>query len=137
MESKIKFSWPEVQIAAHNCLEKIKNKGPFAAVVALGRGGAIPAAYIAHQLNIPLEYVNYSRKNGFLDDTISRFPEGTVFLLVDDATETGSTFIAVEQGLPNYEFVTCVLFQSETSSFKPDVIGQMYQLKNPSLPWEN
>lgn len=135
---KIRFSWLDVQESAINCLNQIKEMDiSFEAVVSLGRGGAIPAGYIAYQLRKKLEYINYSRKNGFGGATLSHFKKGSRFLLVDDATETGKSFEDVRALFPEYDFITCVLFQSENSAYQPDICGIVYPALKPCLPWEN
>lgn len=135
---KIRFSWLDVQESAISCLHQIKEKNiSFEAVVSLGRGGAIPASYIAYQLKKKLEYINYSRKKGLSGSTLSDFKKNTCFLLVDDATETGRSFETVKELFPDYKFVTCVLFQSENSQYEPDIYGIRYPALKPQLPWEN
>ena len=135
---KIRFSWMEVQEAVGHCLEQLKDKKiDVEAVVSLGRGGAIPAGYIAYQLKKNMEYVHYSRKGGFSGSTLDHFEKGTRFLLVDDATETGGSFEMVKSLFKDYEFTTCVLFQSDKSTYQPDVIGYRYPALTPQLPWEN
>lgn len=135
---KIRFSWLDVQESASICLEKIKKSNiSFEAVVSLGRGGSIPAGFIAYQLGKKLEYVNYSRKNGYGGSTLKHFERKTRFLLVDDATETGKSFEDVKNIFPEYEFITCVLFQSENSAYSPDICGVVYPAMKPLLPWEN
>lgn len=135
---KIRFSWGEVQTAVLSCLEQLKKENiDVEAVVSLGRGGSIPAGYIAYQLKKKMEYINYSRKNGFGGSTIDHFEKGTKFLLVDDATETGNSFEMVRNLFKDYDFVTCVLFQSSKASYEPDVVGIRYPALTPQLPWEN
>lgn len=135
---KIRFSWLDVQESARNCLKQIKDKNvEIDAVVSLGRGGAIPAGYIACQLEKKLDYINYSRKTGFTGATLPDLKKNSCFLLVDDATETGHTFEMVKSLFPNYNFITCVLFQSAQSTYEPDIIGIRYPSFKPLLPWEN
>ena len=135
---KIRFSWMEVQEAMMNCLEQLKKENiNVEAVVSLGRGGSIPSGYIAYQLKRKMEYINYSRKNGYGGSTLEHFKPGTKFLLVDDATETGSSFEMVKNLFKDYEFITCVLFQSSKSSYEPDIVGIRYPALTPQLTWEN
>ncbi len=136
VQKEVAFSWAQVQTAAVVCLEKIKKIQPVEAVVALGRGGAIPAAYIACQLDVPLEYVHYSRKEGYQGSTLTHFSAGSRLLLVDDATETGGSFMAVKQRLPHFCFLTCALFHSEKATYCPDIYGDKYAPCPPHLPWE-
>lgn len=135
-KKSISFTWLDVQLAAQECLKKIKTGEPIQAVVALGRGGAIPAAYLAYQLDIPLEYVHYSRKEGFKGTTIQYVNPEASFLLVDDATETGGTFETIKKTLSTYQFLTCALFHSEKSAYHPDIYGCHYGAVKPFLPWE-
>ena len=135
---KIRFSWLDVQESAVSCLKQIREKNiDVDAVVSLGRGGSIPSGYIAYQLKKKLEYINYSRKTGFVGSTLSQFDKQGCFLLVDDATETGKSFETVKSLFPSCKFITCVLFQSEGSSYEPDIIGIRYPSVTPILPWEN
>ncbi len=136
--SSNRFDWQTVRLAVHNCLNQLQIHPAICAVVSVGRGGAIPATYIAYQLDLPLDYIHYSREAGLKGDTLNRFPPNTCFLLVDDATETGGTFEDIQSAFKQFKFISCVLFQSEQADFQPDIIGLKYQQEAgcPVMPWE-
>lgn len=63
----------------------------FDLVVGVSRGGLIPAVYLSHALDIPLEVYDPH----CIDDCDLVLPEGTKALIVDDIFDTFSTMVSV------------------------------------------
>jgi xanthine phosphoribosyltransferase len=118
-------SWDQFHRDARALAWRLADKGPFEAIVCITRGGLVPAAIVARELNLRLvETVCIAS----YDETI-RGPEsaqgalkvlktiapsiaavgdgtGKGVLLVDDLTDTGNTARLVRQMLPNAHFAT-------------------------------
>ncbi|MDF3917234.1 MULTISPECIES: xanthine phosphoribosyltransferase [Salinicola] len=96
----------DVRALCHQLVER-----DFQGIVAITRGGLIPAALIARELNIRLidtvcikSYDEQSQ--GQLDVMKGVDHDGDGWLLVDDLVDTGKTARAVREMLPKAHFVT-------------------------------
>jgi len=93
--------------------EKNPQGGPWAGIVAITRGGLIPAAIIARELECRLvESVSIAsyedEQRG--EPVITKYPtaagDGTGFLIIDDLVDSGATAKAVRNLLPAAHFAT-------------------------------
>jgi xanthine phosphoribosyltransferase len=81
--------------------------------VAITRGGLIPAAIIARELDVRLiesvSIVTYDEENRG-EPVITKFPaaagDGTGFLIIDDLVDSGATAKVVRNLLPKAHFAT-------------------------------
>ena len=96
------------------------DKGPFAGIVAITRGGLIPAAIIARELDVRLvetvSIVTYAAGGSgtLIEEENSGAPvvikppaaagDGTGYLIVDDLVDTGATARVVRGLLPRAHF---------------------------------
>jgi xanthine phosphoribosyltransferase len=118
-------SWDQFHRDARALAWRLADKGPFEAIVCITRGGLVPAAIVARELNLRLiETVCIAS----YDETIQgpESAQGTLkvlktvapsiaaigdgsgkgVLLVDDLTDTGNTARVVRKMLPNAHFAT-------------------------------
>jgi len=135
------------------CLEKVCEEIYFRktlSLVAISRGGLVPARYIAKRLGIRRIY---SLGIEFYDDDDSKMkipyvyqrltntfkPEDRV-LIVDDIADSGETFkIAIKEvrdaGAEKIE--TCTIHYKPQSAYKPTYIGKVVSDKDWIVfPWE-
>ncbi|AGK62058.1 putative phosphoribosyltransferase [Archaeoglobus sulfaticallidus PM70-1] len=107
------------------------------AIVAVGRGGWIPARIISDFLNIrelysvKAEYwdVAESRDDAVITQPINVDMSGKKVLLVDDVADTGKTLNVVVSHLRKAgarEIKTAVLQYKKTSEFIPDFSGEIF-----------
>lgn len=92
--------------------------GPFDAVVAIARGGLVPAAIVARELNIrtvetvAVKSYDHQNKGGIKvlkeisQSVLELDRSGGKVLIVDDLVDTGSTARVVRDMLPNAHFAT-------------------------------
>jgi xanthine phosphoribosyltransferase len=92
--------------------------GPFDAVVAIARGGLVPAAIVARELNIRIvesvavkSYDHQSQGTvkvlkSIAADVLAMAKAGKKVLIVDDLVDTGATARAVRDMLPGAHFAT-------------------------------
>lgn len=101
MTEKLYITWDEFHKDTKELCKKIKEKGTFNKIIAVSRGGLLPAGIIAYELNIrDVEVVNMSTYDGEKQREISDFElkssdVGEVdehTLVVDDLSDTGNTF---------------------------------------------
>lgn len=99
------IDWHEVEMLVNVIAHDIKAYKPHT-IVAIARGGLIPATMISHKLNVPLEVIHASAYEGtrrtlkkpiVIDGWKEQFNQfGTVF--IDDIMDTGDTWDAVLYG---------------------------------------
>jgi xanthine phosphoribosyltransferase len=113
-------TWDQLHRDARALAWRLMEQGPFTGVVAITRGGLIPAAIIARELDVRLvetvSIVTYAAgSSGTLIEEEKRGApvvikppvaagDGTGFLVVDDLVDTGATARVVRALLPRAHF---------------------------------
>ena len=113
-------SWDQFHRDCRALTWRLNEVGPFHAVIAITRGGLVPAAIIARELGIRLietvcvaSYHDY-REQGGLDVLKPVSPEivnlaggkGSAVLVIDDLVDTGKTGRLVRDMMPDAHFAT-------------------------------
>ena len=97
----------------------MSGQGPFNAVVAVTRGGLVPAAIVARELNVRIieticiaSYHDYKNQGpisvlkGIGHEVTSMRAKGQGVLIIDDLVDTGKTARVVREILPAAHFAT-------------------------------
>ena len=110
-------SWDQFHRDARALAWRLSGAGPFEAIVCITRGGLVPAAVVARELNVRLieticvaSYHEYTSQGELqvlkgVSETILKL-EGKGVLIVDDLVDTGKTAKVVRSVLPNAHFAT-------------------------------
>lgn len=109
-------SWDQFHRDARALAWRLSGAGPFQAVVAITRGGLVPAAIVARELGIRViesvciasyEYDKQGQVSVLkrVSDDIAK-DAGRGVLIVDDLVDTGATAKAVREMLPQAHFAT-------------------------------
>jgi xanthine phosphoribosyltransferase len=103
----------DARALAWRLMERQRSDNPFTGIVAITRGGLIPAAIIARELDIRLiesicvvTYDEETKGEPRVTKPAAAAGDGTGFLIVDDLVDTGSTARAVRALLPKAHFAT-------------------------------
>ncbi|MGP1397498.1 MAG: xanthine phosphoribosyltransferase [Inquilinaceae bacterium] len=104
-------SWEELHRHAKALSWRLAELGPWRGIVAVTRGGMVPAAIIARELNVRLidtvcisTYDHQSQREAkVLKDHQG---DGEGWLIVDDLVDTGTTARIVREMLPKAHFAT-------------------------------
>ena len=110
-------SWDQFHRDARALAWRLSAAGPFSAVVAVTRGGLVPAAVVARELGIRvIETVcvasyEYDKQGEIqvlksIASGIAGTDGGKGVLIVDDLVDTGATARVVREMLPNAHFAT-------------------------------
>jgi xanthine phosphoribosyltransferase len=108
-------SWTELHRDARALAWRLADLGPFKGLVAITRGGLVPAAIIARELNLRLidtvcsstyDRMERGAKVEILKGTTAEQDKGKGWLIVDDLVDTGVTARAVRALLPEAHFAT-------------------------------
>ena len=98
--NKLKLGWAEYFASCDYLISLLKHDEKFTDIIAIARGGLIPAQYIAYQLDIPRIH-SYGVRSYTKDDMQGEsevyqridipFGKEYRYLIVDDVADTGST----------------------------------------------
>ncbi len=141
-------SWEQLHRDARALAWRLSDAGPFSSVVAVTRGGLVPAAIVARELGIRvietvcvasyeygqqgeiqvLKEINTSA-NGIDGD------KGEGVLIVDDLADTGKTGRAVRKMLPKAHFAT-VYVKPEGQPLVDTFVTEVSQDTWIYLPWD-
>ena len=103
-------SWDELHRHARALAWRLLDRGPWQGIVAVTRGGLVPAAIVARELDIRLVdtvcIASYSEahKQGSAVILKPVAGDGTGWLIVDDLVDTGQTAKVVRALLPRAHF---------------------------------
>ena len=117
-EKAFPVSWDQFHRDARALAWRLAASGPFEAIVAITRGGLVPAAIIARELDLRVietvciaSYHNYKNQGGLqvlktIADDVAKSRDGSKILVVDDLVDTGATAKVVREMLPKAHFAT-------------------------------
>ena len=117
-EDEIIISWVELHRDSRYLSEILHQKGPWKGIIAITRGGLVPAALVARELDIRLvdticvtsydagEAGAAAQVQGEVKVLKGVAGDGEGFLLIDDLVDTGRTAQAVRRLLPKAHFAT-------------------------------
>ena len=112
------ISWPELHRDTRLLCHALMDKGPFKGIIAIARGGMIPAALVSRELEIRIidticaasyaksaeEGAQNARSEVKILKGVDHDGEG--YLLIDDLVDTGGTAVAIREMYPKAHFVT-------------------------------
>ena len=104
-------SWEQLHRDAKALAWRLAERGPYARIVAITRGGLVPAHIIARERDIRLidtvcisTYDDQTQREAAVLKAIAG--DGTGWLIVDDLVDTGKTGRIVREMLPKAHFAT-------------------------------
>lgn len=111
-------SWDQFHRDSRALAWRLNGEGPFEALVAITRGGLVPAAIVARELNIRavdcVAVKSYDHQNQgeirvlkpISNEVLDVAKNGGKVLIIDDLVDTGATARAVRDMLPGAHFAT-------------------------------
>ena len=137
----LKVSWKEVHRNTKVLAEILKLKGPWDKIVAIARGGLIPAAIIAKELNVriidtvSIESYNNKRRGKLTILKRSKSNKGNI-LIIDDVVDTGRTVKTVIKIYPKAHYAT-VYAKPAGMPFVDSFVKKVSQNTWIVFPWES
>ena len=139
-------SWDQFHRDARALAWRLSAAGPFRAVVAITRGGVVPAAIVARELGIRvIESVcvasyDYDRQGEIsvlkgVASAIAGEDRGEGVLIVDDLVDTGATAKVVREMLPKAHFAT-VYAKPQGRPLVDTFVTEVSQDTWIYLPWD-
>ena len=111
-------SWDQFHRDCRALAWRLSAAGPFDALVAITRGGLVPAAIVARELGIRTietvciaSYHDYATQGGLevlkgVSEAVLKLGEDAKVLVIDDLVDTGKTAREVRDMLPRAHFAT-------------------------------
>lgn len=104
-------TWDELHRHARALAWRLVELGPWKSIVAVTRGGLVPAAIVARELDLRLIdtvcIASYDDRSQGKLTILKQVPgDGTGVLIIDDLVDTGVTARAVREMLPKAHFAT-------------------------------
>jgi xanthine phosphoribosyltransferase len=146
-EDEIIISWVELHRDARYLSEVLHQKGPWKGIIAVTRGGLVPAALVARELDIRLIdticVTSYGsgaagtaqQQQGSVQVLKGVSGQGEGFLLIDDLVDTGKTAQAVRQLLPKAHFA-CLYAKPAGRPIVDTFVKEFKQTKWIHFPWD-
>jgi xanthine phosphoribosyltransferase len=143
----LSISWDEFHRDAKQLAESLAPSGPWRGIVAISRGGLVPATIIARALNIrvveTVSVVAYDQlsqgEEALGEPKVTKLPDfagdGEGFLIIDDLVDTGTTARVVRALLPKAYFA-CVYAKPAGRGLADNVLKEVSQDTWIVLPWE-
>jgi xanthine phosphoribosyltransferase len=139
-------SWDQFHRDARALAWRLSAAGPFSAVVAITRGGLVPAAIVARELGIRvIESVcvasyEYDKQGEIqvlkpVSPSIVGTDKGAGVLIVDDLVDTGATAKVVREMLPKAHFAT-VYAKPQGRPLVDTFVTEVSQDTWIYLPWD-
>ena len=146
-EDEIIISWVELHRDARYLSEVLHQKGPWKGIIAVTRGGLVPAALVARELDIHLvdticvtsydsgETGTAAQLQGNVRVLKGVSGDGEGYLLIDDLVDTGRTAQLVRQLLPKAYFA-CLYAKPAGRIFVDSFVKEFKQTKWIHFPWD-
>ncbi|MDD4556131.1 MAG: xanthine phosphoribosyltransferase [Alphaproteobacteria bacterium] len=139
---KLYITWDDFHRDAKRLCDKIKKLGKFDRIIAVSRGGLIPAGIISYEMDIRnVEAVSVSSYDGEnlrdfdeikISISVDNVDEKT--LVIDDLADTGNTFKLLRSIFPKAKYV-CVYAKD---AGKPEADAYQEEMPNKWIvfPWD-
>ena len=136
-------SWHEMHRQATDLAVRLAAHGPYTGIIAIARGGLVPAAIVARVLDIRLiETLCMASYDGIekgpltvLKGAPQRAGDGQGWLLIDDVADSGSTAEAARRMLPAAHYAT-IFVKPVGRPFVDTFIREVEQDVWIDFPWD-
>jgi len=135
-------TWDQLHRDAKALAWRLIARRPLTGIVAITRGGLIPAAIIARELEIRLvesvSVVTYDEEARG-EPSVTKFPtaagDGTGFLVIDDLVDSGATVRKVRELLPKAHFA-CIYAKPAGRALIDSFVTEVSQDTWILFPWD-
>ena len=135
-------TWDQLHRDARALAWRLMDLGPFKGIVAISRGGLIPAAIIARELDLRLvesvcviTYQDETRGEPQITKPPAAAGDGAGFLIVDDLVDSGTTARVVRAVLPQAHFA-CVYAKPAGRPTVDSFVTEVSQDTWILFPWD-
>ncbi len=147
MSKDFPVSWEEIhrtsKALAWKLQEKAKATGPWKGIIAVTRGGLVPACLVAREIDVRVietisvsSYVHQEQSASKIIKEAHAAGDGDGWLVVDDLADTGNTFRAIRKILPKAHYA-CLYVKPEGAPTADSYVTEVSQDTWIFLPWED
>jgi len=135
-------SWDEMHRNSKALAWRLVDKGPWKGIVAVTRGGMVPACIVARELDVKMVTTfcisSYDHKNQ-RSAKILRQPDeagdGTGWIVIDDLVDSGNTFKVAREVLPQAHYA-CIYAKPDGAETTDTFITEVSQDTWIHFPWD-
>lgn len=143
MSEKYVVTWDMFQMHARKLSERLLPASQWKGIIAVSRGGLLPAAVLARELSIRhvetvciASYHDHNNQGELQVLHAAQVPNGGEgFIIVDDLVDTGNTARAIREMYPNAKFVT-VFAKPAGAELVDDYVIDIPQNTWIEQPWD-
>ncbi len=136
-------SWEELHRATRELARRQLPAEQYKGIIAVSRGGLVPAAIVARELNIRVvdcvavsSYDHTEQRDDLqVMKDVTATTDGEGFLVVDDLVDTGNTLKFLRERLPKAKFVT-VYAKPAGMELVDDFVADLAQDTWIHFPWD-
>lgn len=135
-------SWEEMHRNAKALAWKLVDKGPWKGVIAVTRGGMVPACVIARELDIKLvdtlcisSYDHQDQRSASILKKPDNVGNGAGWLIIDDLVDTGNTFRVARRIMPDAHYA-CIYAKPQGVDTADTYITEVSQDTWIDFPWD-
>ena len=135
-------TWDQLHRDARALAWRLIERGPYTGIVAISRGGLIPAAIVARELECRLiesvsvvTYDEEAQGKPVVTKPPTAAGDGTGFLVVDDLVDTGTTARVVRGLLPKAHFA-CIYAKPAGRELVDTFVTEVSQSTWILFPWD-
>jgi xanthine phosphoribosyltransferase len=139
---KYNVTWDQIHRDAKALAWKLLDSGQYKGIVAVTRGGMIPACIIARELNLRMIetfcVASYDHKNqgdASILKNLAHLGGGEGWLVIDDLVDTGNTYKLIREHLPKAHFA-CVYAKPQGVPTTDDYVIEVSQDTWVYFPWD-
>ena len=135
-------SWEELHRNAKALAWRLIEQGPWEGIIAITRGGLVPACIIARELDVKMVDTlcisSYDHKDQRKPDVIKKIDgigKGKGWLVIDDLVDTGKTFVLARELYPEAHYA-CIYAKPAGASTTDTYITEVSQDTWIHFPWD-
>lgn len=143
MTDKIYIKWDDFHQSVKKLCTRIKASGEYDKIIAVSRGGLIPAGIVSYELDIRnTQAVNISsydnnydrREDKDIELNFNAADADEKTLIIDDLADSGRTFRILRQAYPKAKFVS--VYTKEAGKNDVDIYAEKMPDEWIVFPWD-
>lgn len=135
-------SWEEMHRNSKALAWRLLDKGPWTGIIAVTRGGMVPACIVARELDVKLietlcisSYDHQNQRNANILKTPEGANDGAGWLVIDDLVDSGNTFKIARDILPKAHYA-CIYAKPAGAATTDTYITEVSQDTWIHFPWD-
>lgn len=135
-------SWEEMHRNSKALAWRLIDKGPWTGIIAITRGGMVPACIVARELDIKLietfcisSYDHQDQRGADILKTPEDAGDGKGWLIIDDLVDSGNTFKIAREKLPAAHYA-CIYAKPAGAETTDTFITEVSQDTWIHFPWD-